>query len=93
MSEIQATASNVSKYCHERNTIGEDIKSLRDEMKMLKLEVNALKSRQDKSEVLLRELREEITESSEDIHKTFSKHNKNKVRNVIKIKIYDGAFS
>lgn len=43
-------------------------------MNTFKLEVNAMKTRQDKSDVLLRELREEIVQSSEDFGKSYSKH-------------------
>jgi hypothetical protein len=43
-------------------------------MNTFKLELSAIKTRQDKSEVLLRELREEITQSSEELGQTLPKH-------------------
>lgn len=71
VSELQASASNLSQTCHQRNLFTEDLQSIRDELKTFRLEINAIKSRQEKSEVLLRELREEITEnSSRDLRKS-----------------------
>lgn len=74
ISELQASASNLTKSCHQRNLLTEDIRAIRDEMNTFKLEVNAMKTRQDKSDVLLRELREEIVQSAEDFGKSYSKH-------------------
>lgn len=74
ISELQASASNLTKSCHQRNLFTEDIRSIRDEMNSFKLELSAIKTRQDKSDVLLRELREEITQSSEDLGKSSTKH-------------------
>lgn len=75
ISELQASASNLSQTCHQRNLFADDLQSIRDEMKTFKLEINAIKSRQEKSEVLLRELREEITENSRDAWKSFATRN------------------
>lgn len=74
ISELQASASNLTKSCHQRNLFTEDIRGVRNEMKTFKLELSAIKQRQDKSDVLLRELREEITQSSEDLGKSFARH-------------------
>lgn len=72
VSELQASASNLSRTCHQRNLFADDLQDIRDELKTFKLEINAIKSRQEKSEVLLRELREEITENSpRDARKSF----------------------
>ena len=43
-------------------------------MNSFRLELNAMKARQEKTDVLLRELREEIIQSSEDIGKSAQKH-------------------
>lgn len=75
ISELQASASNLTKSCHQRNLFTEDIRSIRDETNTFKLELSAIKTRQDKSDVLLRELREEITQSAEEPSKSFTKHN------------------
>lgn len=64
VSELQASASNLSRTCHQRNLFADDLQNIHDELKTFKLEVKAMKSRQEKSEVLLRELREEITEGA-----------------------------
>ncbi|KAG5678216.1 hypothetical protein PVAND_007908 [Polypedilum vanderplanki] len=61
VAELQASASNLSQTCHQRNLFADDLQSIRDELKTFKLELNAIKSRQEKSDVLLRELREELT--------------------------------
>lgn len=75
ISELQASASNLTKSCHQRNLFVEDMRSIRDEMNTFKLEMSAMKMRQDKSDVLLRELREEITQSTEDFSKNYpTKH-------------------
>lgn len=80
VSEIQQTASDLSKKFLQKNFLTEDIQNMHEEMKTFKLEMNAMKSRQDKSEVLLRELREEVTQSSEDYRKSFLKQHSQKVR-------------
>lgn len=74
ISELQASASNLTRSCHQRNLFTEDIRSIRDEMNTFRLEASAIRSRQDKSDVLLRELREEITQSAEDLVKASVKH-------------------
>lgn len=74
ISELQASASNLTKSCHQRNLFTEDLRTIRDEMGTFKLEMSAIKTRQDRSEVLLRELREEIAQIPEDYGKTFAKH-------------------
>lgn len=73
ISELQSTASNLTKSCHQRNIFVEDIHSVREEMGKFKLELSSIKTRQDKSDVLMRELREEITESSEELGKSSGK--------------------
>lgn len=72
ISELQATASNLTRSCHQRNLFTEDLRSIRDEMSAFKLEISSMKTRQDKGDALMRELREEVAESSES--KTFTKH-------------------
>jgi hypothetical protein len=84
VSELQESASNLSQTCHQRNLFAEDLQNIRDEMKTFKLEVNAIKFRQEKSEVFLRELRDEIMMNSKDAFKSAvvgqqQKHNKRKV--------------
>lgn len=64
ISELQESASNLSRTCHQSNLLTEDLQNIHNEVKTFRLEINALKSRQEKSEVLLRELREEITENT-----------------------------
>lgn len=80
ISELQESASNLSQMCHQRNLFTDDLESIRDEIKTFKLEINAIKSRQEKSEVMLRELREEMTENSKDLWQNNEERSK-KVRN------------
>lgn len=74
ISELQASASNLTKSCHQRNLFAEDIRGIRDEMNTFRLELSAIKTRQDKSDVMLRELREEIMHGSEDFGRSLTKH-------------------
>lgn len=74
VAELQASASNLTKVCHQRNLFTEDIRTIQSEMNSFRLELNAMKARQEKTDVLLRELREEIIQSSEDIGKSAQKH-------------------
>ena len=74
ISELQASASNLTKSCHQRNLFAEDIRSVRDEMNTFRLEISAIKTRQDKSDIMLRELREEIIQNSEETSRSLPKH-------------------
>lgn len=85
ISELQASASNLTKSCHQRNLFTEDIRGIRDEMNTFKLELKAMKTRQDKTDVIVRELREEIIQSSEDFGKSSTKHKKVSVINKLRI--------
>jgi len=76
ISELQQSASNLSRTCHQRNLFADDLKSIRDEIKTFKLDINAIKSRQERSDVLLRELREEITENSKDLWNSYEERRK-----------------
>lgn len=67
VSELQASASNLTKSCHQRNLVTEDLRNIHDEMNTFKLELSAIKARQDKSEALLRELRDEMIQGGGDV--------------------------
>jgi regulator of replication initiation timing len=60
-----------SKDAQIRSQIIEDANMMQAENKKLKLELDALRSRQQKTEVLMRDLRDELMQSSEDIRKSF----------------------
>jgi ABC-type phosphate transport system auxiliary subunit len=60
-----------SKDAQIRSQIIEDVSMVQAENKKLKLELDALRSRQQKTEVLMRDLRDELMQSSEDIRKSF----------------------
>jgi hypothetical protein len=62
VAELQASASNLSQTCHQRNLFADDLQGIREELKTFKLELSAMSSRQEKSDDLLRELRGELAE-------------------------------
>lgn len=82
VSELQATASNLTRSCHQRNLVTEEMRNIHDEIDTFKLELSAIKARQDKSEALLRELRDEMIQgagessSAEDNNAVNSKQRK-----------------
>jgi len=67
MAEVQSG----SKDAQIRSQIIEDVHMMQAENKKLKLELEALRSRQQKTEVLMRDLRDELMQSSEDMRKSF----------------------
>lgn len=76
IAEIQESSSNLSKNFQKKNLISEDIESLRSDLQNLRLELTAIKSRQDNTDVFVRELREEAIQSSEDLRRSLLNHNK-----------------
>ncbi|XP_038117688.1 protein scabrous [Culex quinquefasciatus] len=78
LAELQESSSNVSKDAQLRNQLTEDITGLRADFATLRLELESLRSRQDKTEVLVRELREEAVQSAQDIRRSWNRlHEKN----------------
>lgn len=73
LAELQESSSNVSKDAQLRNQLMEDINTLRADFSTMKLELESLRSRQEKTEVLVRELREEAVQSAEDIRRSLSR--------------------
>ncbi|XP_055606167.1 protein scabrous [Uranotaenia lowii] len=79
LSELQESSSNVSKDAQLRNQLSEDINTLRVDFATMKLELEALRSRQEKTEVLVRELREEAVQSAEDIRRSLNRQREKNV--------------
>ncbi|XP_062543689.1 protein scabrous [Armigeres subalbatus] len=78
LAELQESSSNVSKDAQLRNQLMEDINTLRADYSSMRLELESLRSRQEKTEVLVRELREEAVQSAEDIRRSLNRqHEKN----------------
>lgn len=71
LAEVQESVSSGSKDAQLRSQIIEDVDTMQSEYKKIKLELDALRSRQEKTEVLMRDLRDELMQSSEDIRKSF----------------------
>ncbi|CAD7078078.1 unnamed protein product [Hermetia illucens] len=69
LTELQEIASNASKDLNRRSQTFEDLATIRNDFKTVKLELEALKHRQEKSEVFVRELREEALQTEDDIRK------------------------
>ena len=76
LAELQESSSNASKNVQQRNQIFEDISTIRSDISHMRLELDSVKSRQEKIEVLVRELREEAVQSAEDLRKSLNKHDK-----------------
>ncbi|XP_052873660.1 protein scabrous-like [Anopheles cruzii] len=72
LAELQATFGGGSKDAQFRNQLLEDLSSLRTEFGTAKLELEALRSRQEKTEVLVRELQEEAVQSADDIRRSLN---------------------
>ncbi|GAB0100725.1 hypothetical protein DMENIID0001_168100 [Sergentomyia squamirostris] len=75
LAELQQTSSASSKDLQQRTQMLEDISGLREDVKMLRLEIEAMRSRQEKSEKLLTELRNEAIQSGEDLRRRLKHKN------------------
>lgn len=64
--ELQGLASEASKSISHRSQGYEDMATVRNDFTQLKLEVAALRERQQQSEVFVQELREEALQQEED---------------------------
>ncbi|XP_058456228.1 protein scabrous [Malaya genurostris] len=73
LAELQESSSNASKDAQLKNQLMEDINTLRADFATLKLELESLKSRQEKTEVLVNELREEAVQGAEDIRRSLTR--------------------
>lgn len=70
LSELQEASSNTSRSLQQRNTVLEDITELRTEFDKLKLDLTAMKQRQEETNKIIRELRNEAIQSADDIRKS-----------------------
>uniref|UniRef100_A0A182FET8 Uncharacterized protein n=1 Tax=Anopheles albimanus TaxID=7167 RepID=A0A182FET8_ANOAL len=61
-----------SKEAQFRNQLLEDLGALRSELGGARLELEALRSRQEKTEVLVRELQEEAVQSADDLRRSLN---------------------
>uniref|UniRef100_A0A182NJM6 Uncharacterized protein n=1 Tax=Anopheles dirus TaxID=7168 RepID=A0A182NJM6_9DIPT len=73
LAELQGTVGGGgSKDAQFRNQLLEDLSTLRGEFGTAKLELESLRSRQEKTEVLVRELQEEAVQSADDIRRSLN---------------------
>uniref|UniRef100_A0A182Y287 Uncharacterized protein n=1 Tax=Anopheles stephensi TaxID=30069 RepID=A0A182Y287_ANOST len=72
LAELQSSFGGGSKDAQFRNQLLEDLSTLRSEFGTAKLELESLRSRQEKTEVLVRELQEEAVQSADDIRRSLN---------------------
>ncbi|XP_050091218.1 protein scabrous [Anopheles aquasalis] len=76
LAELQQTVGGgtggPSKEAQFRNQLLEDLGALRSELGSARLELEALRSRQEKTEVLVRELQEEAVQSADDLRRSLN---------------------
>ncbi|XP_053674427.1 protein scabrous [Anopheles nili] len=72
LAELQGSFGGGSKDAQFRNQMLEDLSTLRSELGTAKLELESLRSRQEKTEVLVRELQEEAVQSADDIRRSLN---------------------
>ncbi|XP_053662908.1 protein scabrous [Anopheles marshallii] len=72
LAELQSSFGGGSKDAQFRNQLLEDLSTLRGEFSTAKLELESLRSRQEKTEVLVRELQEEAVQSADDIRRSLN---------------------
>lgn len=76
MAELQEASSNTSRYLQQRNIVFEEVSELKSEFHRLHLELDALKMRQETTERIVKELRSEAVQSSEDFRKSIKMRGK-----------------
>ncbi|SPP75607.1 protein scabrous [Drosophila guanche] len=76
LAELQHTAGNVAKDVQQRSAGYEDLATIRNDFQQIKLELAAQHERQQQTEVLVQELREEMLQQEEDYQHALSRHQK-----------------
>lgn len=75
LAEVQQSTSSTSKDIQRKNIIMEDINDIKNDLNTIKLEISSMQARQEKTDILVRELREEAVQSAEDIKRSFKQQN------------------
>lgn len=70
LAELQEATSNTSRVLQQRNQYSEDITELKEEFTRFRLELNALKMRQENTEKISKELRAEAIQTAEDFRRS-----------------------
>lgn len=70
LSELQEASSNTSRHLQQRNIVLEDIAELRSDYAKMKLELIALRERQDDTDKIVHQLRNEAIQSADDLRKS-----------------------
>lgn len=70
LAELQEATSNTSRMLHQRNQYTEDIIELKEDFSKFKLELGALKMRQENTERIVKELRAEAIQTADDFRRS-----------------------
>lgn len=70
LSELQEASSNASRNINRPSVVQEDVVELRNDFTKLKLEIEALKLRQESTERIVNELQSEAVQRGEDLRKS-----------------------
>lgn len=70
LSELQEASSNASRTYNRPSVVQEDVVELKNDFAKLKLEIEALKLRQESTERLVKELQTEAVQRDEDLRKS-----------------------
>lgn len=70
LSELQEASSNASRNSNRPSAVQEDLFELRNDFTKLKLEIEAIKLRQESTERLVKELQSEAVQRDEDLRKS-----------------------
>lgn len=73
MSELQDSSNKITRDLQQKNQILDDISGLRTDFQNVRLELESLRTRQETSEVLVKELRDELAQNTEDTQKAFDR--------------------
>lgn len=78
MTELQESTANVTRVVqlqqYQESPAMEEINELKEGMTKMQLQLKALRTRQDKSEATLRQLRDEAIQQTEDLKKWMVQH-------------------
>lgn len=73
LSELQDSSNKITRDLQQKNQILDDISGLRTDFQNVRLELESLRTRQETSEVLVKELRDELAQNAEDMQKAFDR--------------------
>lgn len=75
LAELQEVTSNTSRNMQQRNLVQEDVAELKNEFTKMKLELEALRMRQETTERIVKDLRSDALQAG-DVYRKYSNENK-----------------